>query len=159
DSVVMKFTNFECESYNKSWFVFHNCRLKAVSRNRIVLNMNGSVLHPVSVCHVHAKVDKKANGYKPWILDFQIDACRFLRKNYNPVAKIVYNLFRDFSNLNHTCPYMGPQIIQGFYLRPELLKLPFPTGEYRLSLRFFLHLKHQFDTNVSFAYVEDLLNS
>ncbi|KAH8248355.1 hypothetical protein KR032_002002, partial [Drosophila birchii] len=157
EAVVFKFTNFECATYNESWFVFHNCRLKAVGRNKVILNMNGTILHPAHHIIMHYQVFKKESGYKPWLLDSPLDACRFLRKKYDPFGNILYNLFRDFSNINHTCPYMGPQILKDFYLRPELLILPFPTGDYLLALRWYFDKKLQFDTNVSFVFVEDLI--
>ncbi|KAH8344282.1 hypothetical protein KR084_012744, partial [Drosophila pseudotakahashii] len=157
DAVVFKFTNFACESYNTSWFVFHNCRLKAVARDKVLLNLNGTILHPANDIHIHGHILKKFNGYKPWLFNEDVDACRYLRRPYVPVVAIVYGLFKEFSNINHTCPYMGPQILKDFYLRPELLRLPFPTGDYLLALRWHFDKKLQFDTNISFTFVEDFL--
>ncbi|XP_017065683.1 uncharacterized protein LOC108104244 [Drosophila eugracilis] len=156
-AVVFKMTNVVCESYNSSWFVFHNCRLKAISRDKVVFNMNGTVLHPVNNVQAHLKIYKRENGFKPWLIDSKIDACRFMRGKYNPVAKIVYSLFQPFTNINHTCPFVGPQVIEGLYPKPELLLLPFPTGQYMLAIRWLFDKKLQFDTNVSFLFVEDLL--
>ncbi|XP_017065711.1 uncharacterized protein LOC108104271 [Drosophila eugracilis] len=133
-AVVFKMTNFVCESYNKSWFEFHNCRLKAISRDKVILNMNGTVLHPVYSVQTHGKIYKRESGFKPWLLDTKVDACRFMRRRYDPFAKIVYSLFQPFTNINHTCPFVGPQILEGFYLKPELLLLPFPTGQYMLAI-------------------------
>ncbi|XP_017065710.1 uncharacterized protein LOC108104270 [Drosophila eugracilis] len=158
-AVNFKMTNVVCESYNRSWFVFHNCRLKAISRDKVIFNANATVLHPANSIQIHGKVYKRENGFKPWLIDTKIDACRFMRGKYNPVAKIVYSLFQTFSNINHTCPYVGPQIVQGFYLKPELLLLPFPTGQYMLALRWFFDQKLQFDTNVSFLFEEDFSKS
>uniref|UniRef100_A0A6P4EJ16 Uncharacterized protein LOC108043904 n=1 Tax=Drosophila rhopaloa TaxID=1041015 RepID=A0A6P4EJ16_DRORH len=157
NAVVFKFTNFICESYNTSWFVFHNCRLKAVSRNKVLLNMNGTILYPAYDIHIHLQMFKRANGYKPWLFDQKFDGCQFIRYRSNPIAKIVYGLFKEFSNINHTCPYMGPQIVKNLYLRYELLRHPFPTGDYMLTMRWFYDQKLQFDTNVSFMLVEDIL--
>ncbi|XP_002012839.2 uncharacterized protein LOC6587712 [Drosophila persimilis] len=157
DAVVFKFTNFVCESYNQSWFVFHNYRLKAVSRNKVLLNMNSTVLHPVNNASVHVRIFKRANGYKPWLVDNYFDVCQYLRKPNHPIANIIYGLFKDFSNLNHSCPYVGPQIVKDFYLRPELLRLPFPTGDYLLALQWYFDKKPLADTNVSFTFVEDLM--
>ncbi|KAH8343980.1 hypothetical protein KR084_003089, partial [Drosophila pseudotakahashii] len=105
EAVVFKFTNFACESYNTSWYVFHNCRLKAVARDKVLLNMNGTILHPAYDIHIQYQIFKRANGYKPWMFNNKLDACRYLRHPYDPVLAIVYGLFKDFSNINHTCPY------------------------------------------------------
>ncbi|XP_020810747.1 uncharacterized protein LOC110186045 [Drosophila serrata] len=155
-AVIFKFSNVVCVSYNHSWFQYHECRLKAISRNKVILNINGTVLHSVNNVFVDANLYKRESGYKPWLLKGVVDCCRFMRKNYNPAAKILFGLFKEFTNINHTCPYVGPQILRGFYLRPELLLLPFPSGEYMLSLRWFFDQKLQFDTNVSFLFVEDI---
>ncbi|XP_034654779.1 uncharacterized protein LOC117892566, partial [Drosophila subobscura] len=159
DAVVFKVTNAVCESYNQSWFVFHNCRLKAVSRSKVVFNFNGTVLHPANDISLRVKMFKRANGYKPWLFDVSLDVCVYLRKRNHPFVNIVYRLFSDFSNMNHTCPYVGPQILKDFYPRLELLRLPFPTGDYMLAIRWHFDKKLQFDTNISFTFVEDLLKS
>ncbi|XP_017016486.1 uncharacterized protein [Drosophila kikkawai] len=155
-AVVFRFTNFVCMSYNESWFKFHQCRLKAISREKVVLNMNGTILHAAHKIHLQVKLFKKASGFKPWLLDTRIDVCHFVRTNYDPAVKIVFSLFKEFSNFNHTCPYVGPQIVKDFYLRHELILLPVPTGEYMLSLRWLFDQKLQFDTNVSYVFVEDM---
>ncbi|XP_062139660.1 uncharacterized protein LOC133848205 [Drosophila sulfurigaster albostrigata] len=105
DAVVFKFTNAVCESYNKSWIVINHCRLHAISRNKTVFNFNGTVLYPCNDIFIEAQIFKKANGYKPWLFKTTVDACRFVKK-YNPVAILVYNLFKEFTNVNHTCPYV-----------------------------------------------------
>ncbi|XP_033233430.1 uncharacterized protein [Drosophila pseudoobscura] len=132
DAVVFKLTNFVCESYNKSWVVFNYCRLKALF--------------------------KRANGYRPWLYEIKIDMCQYFRKPFNPLVAIVYGLFKEYTNINHTCPYVGPQIVKGFYLRHELLRLPLPTGDYLVMIRWYYDKRLQFDTNVSFVFEEDLIN-
>ncbi|XP_017046009.1 uncharacterized protein LOC108091368 [Drosophila ficusphila] len=116
-----------------------------------------AIIHPAYNILIHGKILKRANGYKPWLFDLKFDACKYLRHPGIPIVGIVYGLFKEFTNINHTCPYVGPQIIQDFYLRYELLQLPFPSGEYMLALRWFFDRKVQFDTNVSFTLVEDIL--
>ncbi|XP_020810606.1 uncharacterized protein LOC110185933 [Drosophila serrata] len=155
-AVVFKFTNLVCESYNKSWFEFHECRLKAVWRDRVLMNLNGTILHPAYNIQAKGQLFKRESGYKPWLYKAEIDCCRFLRKAYYMPAKIIYTLFQEFTNINHTCPYVGPQYLSKFYLKPELLLLPFPTGDYMLSLRWFFDHKLQFDTNISFVFVENM---
>ncbi|XP_017058843.1 uncharacterized protein LOC108099732 [Drosophila ficusphila] len=157
DAVLFKFTNFQCKSYNESWYVINYYRLKAVSRDRVLLNMNGTILHPAHNIQVHAKVYKKANGFKPWVLESTADVCRFMKKRYDPFINIIYNIFNKFSNINHTCPYVGLQFVKDLYVNPELLILPFPSGEYLLTGRWYFDKKLIFDTNISFIFLEDLL--
>ncbi|EDW23826.1 GL20603 [Drosophila persimilis] len=118
--------------------------------------MNGTVLHPVNNISIHVRMLKKANGYKPWLFDIYFDGCQYFFKRNQPVVNIIYGLFKEFTNINHSCPY-GPQIIKDFYLRPELLRLPFPTGDYLLALQWYFDKRPQADTNVSFTFVEDLM--
>jgi len=47
--------------------------------------------------------------------------------------------------------------VKDFYLRPELLIVPLPTGEYMLAMQWYFDKKLQFDTNVTFVFEEDLL--
>lgn len=111
EAIVFKFTNVVCKSHNQSWIVIHHCRLKAVSRERVVLNINATALHPAKDVTCKVMVFKKANGYKPWILQGTIDVCRYLRKPYSAFAKIIFDLFQEFSNINHTCPFVVFELI------------------------------------------------
>ncbi|XP_034650048.1 uncharacterized protein LOC117889734 [Drosophila subobscura] len=159
DAIIFRMTNAVCESYNQSWFVFHTCRLKALSRSKVVFNMNGTILHPVNDITIRVRVFKRASGYKPWLFNIYFDACQYLRKPNVPFVKLVYGLFKEFSNINHSCPYVGLQIIKGFYPKTELFPLPFPSGDYMLTGQWYFDKKPQFDTNISFAFVEDLLKN
>ncbi|KRF97923.1 uncharacterized protein Dwil_GK26958 [Drosophila willistoni] len=104
DAVIWKFTNAVCLTYDERYIV-NNCRLKAIKRDRVVFNYNATMLEAAHKVSVHTKVLKKANGYKPWIIDFTLDCCRFHRKNYNPFVIMIYNMFKEYSNINHTCPF------------------------------------------------------
>ncbi|XP_032597026.1 uncharacterized protein LOC116805920 [Drosophila grimshawi] len=100
-------TNVVCHSYNKSLVAINECRLRAINRNKTTFNFNGTFLFTVNEVTLELQVFKKANGYKPWLFKASVDACRFLRKPYNPFVIIVYKLFKDFTNINHTCPYVA----------------------------------------------------
>ncbi|KAH8323294.1 hypothetical protein KR067_004423, partial [Drosophila pandora] len=156
DAVVFKITNVVCKSHNQSWIVFELCRLKAVGRDKVVFNLIGNVLHPTNSVQIHFDVLKKANGFKPWVISTKVDGCRFMRKKYDPIATMILGFLADFSNINHTCPYVGPFIIKGFYLRHELLMLPIPSGEYMVATKWFYHNRHQHEVNLTILYTEDL---
>ncbi|XP_016989540.1 uncharacterized protein LOC108051821 isoform X2 [Drosophila rhopaloa] len=152
EAPFVKMTNVVCDSYNKSWTVFHYCRLKAYSRNKTSLHINATFLHPANNISLRLKMMKRANGYKPFLFDFTIDACQFLRRRNNPVIKMFHNLIRDVSTLNHSCPY-GLQVVSDFH-RVEL-PVPFPSGDYVVLLDFIFDGKTQFFVNIYSHLVED----
>ncbi|EDW92541.2 uncharacterized protein Dyak_GE11452 [Drosophila yakuba] len=151
----LKMTNAVCKSYNQSWVVVHYCRLKAYSRSKTSLNINATLSEPAKNISMHAKAMKKANGYKPFLYDFTIDACEFMRRRNHPVAKIVWNMIRNVSTINHTCPYEGLQMVSDF--NPVELPIPLPSGDYLLLIDWLFDGKPQFATNVYFSFIEDLL--
>ncbi|KRF97929.1 uncharacterized protein Dwil_GK27686 [Drosophila willistoni] len=152
-----KFTNTQCETYNKTWVTIEHCRLHAISRHKTVLNINATFHYPATNIKIRLQVLKKANGYKPWLIDATVDACAFMQKPNHPVVKMIYNWIKNVSTVNHTCPYMGPQQVKDFYLTPQQMPLPLPTGEYALFLTWIFSNLPQFTTNVYFTFVEDLL--
>ncbi|XP_016946448.1 uncharacterized protein LOC108022118 [Drosophila biarmipes] len=155
EAPFVKMTNAVCKSYNKSWVAVHYCRLKAYSRNKTSLHINVTLSEPAYRISVHMKMMKKANGYKPFLVDYTIDACEFMRRRNQPVAKIIWNLIKDVSTVNHTCPYMGLQMISDFH-RIEV-PVGLPSGDYLLLLDWIFEGKPQFATNVYFTFVEDLI--
>lgn len=104
-SVTYKLTNVICESRNQSWVTINECRLKAVNRNRTVFNFNATIHHPTNDVVIDYRFLKRENGYKPWLYKKNIDGCRFLRKPYDMLTKMIYMVFKPFSNINHTCPF------------------------------------------------------
>ncbi|XP_050743762.1 uncharacterized protein LOC127011023 [Drosophila biarmipes] len=132
----VKMTNAVCKSYNKSWVAVHYCRLKAYSRNKTSLNINATFIETAHRISLHMKMMKKASGYKPFLFVYTFDACEFMRRRNLPFAKIIWNLIKDgVSTINHTCPFMGLQMLSDFHL----IEVPsLPTGEYFLLLDYSL---------------------
>ncbi|KAH8379525.1 hypothetical protein KR009_005429, partial [Drosophila setifemur] len=158
EAVLFKLTNFVCENHNSSALLIQQCRLKAVRRGKVVLNFVATVLKPVDDLTGRFQVLKKANGYKPWLVDRTLDFCRFLDRPYDPYAIFIYKFAKEFSNVNHSCPLTGSLIVKDFYPRAEAFKLPLPTGDYILSTNWQSHHVTQLVTNISFAFVEDLIS-
>ncbi|KAH8299976.1 hypothetical protein KR044_008029 [Drosophila immigrans] len=149
-------TNAVCETLNKSWVVIYECRLRAISRNKTTFNFNGSYVQPANDVTQEIRVFKKASGYKPWVIKrIVIDFCQFLRKPYHPYALVVNKIFEEFSNINYTCPHVGPIIVKDLYPKHYLFKLPLPTGDYLLTLNWLLDKRPQFFTNVYFTFTEN----
>ncbi|BFF90572.1 uncharacterized protein DMAD_09072 [Drosophila madeirensis] len=155
-ATIFKMTNAVCESYNKSWVEFGVCRLRAISRNKVCLNLDAMLHHPVTNVFVKAQLMKRANGYKPWLYKVNFDGCQFIRRRNSALIRLVWDLFKEFSTINHTCPYVGMQRIRDFHLRTEKLPTPIPTGDYLLLIDWIFNKKTQAATNIYFTFVEDL---
>ncbi|XP_069968072.1 uncharacterized protein [Bactrocera oleae] len=95
---------------------------------------------------------KKANGFKPFVLNTAIHFCDYMLKKSNPIANLVYSLFKPFSNINHSCPYVGEQIVKNFYSKNELVIQTFLVGDYLLLLSWILNKKKTVTTNVYFTW-------
>ncbi|KAH8371303.1 hypothetical protein KR093_006836, partial [Drosophila rubida] len=158
EAVQVKFTNVNCLSHNETWVHVYECRLKAVNRNLTIFNVNELLKYPANDITLDMQLFKRANGYKPWLIKTVVDVCRALRKAYNPYARLVYSLFKDFSNINHSCPYYpGPIIVKGFYVNPAQFPLPLPTGEYLIALKWLYHKKLVISTNIYFSFTENYI--
>ncbi|XP_054739344.1 uncharacterized protein LOC129245287 [Anastrepha obliqua] len=84
--------------------------------------------------NVTIRLFKRANGWKPFLYNVNFDACKFLKNpKSNPVAEFFYNVMKEYSNTNHTCPYDHDLILDKFRLSQNLVKLPFPIGEYAVD--------------------------
>ncbi|KAH8300039.1 hypothetical protein KR044_008788, partial [Drosophila immigrans] len=158
ETILFKFTNAVCKSYDESRFKINKCRLRAVSRNVSTFNYNATNLYRINDVQIKLQILKKANGYKPWIINADIDACRFLKGSYNPIAKVIFNMFKEFSNINHSCPFLaGHIIIDGFYLRSSSLPHTIPTGEYLTNITWTFNKQFLVVTGFYFMFIEDLL--
>ncbi|EDW16837.2 uncharacterized protein Dmoj_GI22010 [Drosophila mojavensis] len=159
NAALLKFTNVRCRAHNESWVKVNVCRLKAISRNKTVFNFNATMLYPAYQISLNAQLLKKANGYKPWLYNISADICRFIKKPYHPVVILFVKAIRNYTNLNHTCPYVGDLIASGLHVPYERLRIPFPTGEYLVKLDWFYHLRKQVSTDFYFSIDEGILNT
>lgn len=99
-------TNIVCESRNKSWVLIDNCLLSTTQTKQILLNVALTILHPTNSVTLRIQLLKKVNIFKPWLLDVTVDGCKFMRNKNNKVTKAFWDLVKDFSTINHSCPYM-----------------------------------------------------
>ncbi|KAH8347329.1 hypothetical protein KR059_009153, partial [Drosophila kikkawai] len=106
-SPKVEFTNIKCTSLDLSFSSFDYCHIKAVNRSFKYLSLKVK-LHkvPITKIKVNIAVLKRFNGYRPFMYNVTVDACRFIRNpKSNPVFSYLYSLFKTYSNMNHTCPY------------------------------------------------------
>nr|XP_044250572.1 uncharacterized protein LOC108065872 [Drosophila takahashii] len=136
---LVEFTNVKCESVDKDFCEFDYCILKAVNRTYKYFSLRVKLLRiPVTKVKVSLGLYKRLNGYKPFLYNITIDACKFLKNpKSNPVVTFFYEFFKGFSNLNHTCPFDHDLVVEkmtyGSVYSHFTDKLHFPEGSYMME--------------------------
>ncbi|XP_039954156.1 uncharacterized protein LOC120770621 [Bactrocera tryoni] len=135
-----KFSNVKCHSYDKSKIVFKSCFLKAVRGEDSYMKVHAHLKEVGREANVSIRLLKRANGWKPFLYKVHFDGCKFMKNpRANPVAEFFYKIMKEYSNLNHTCPYDHDLILDKFRLSSDLVKLPFPIGEYAVDTTWFVN--------------------
>ncbi|XP_043951472.1 uncharacterized protein LOC108031338 isoform X2 [Drosophila biarmipes] len=104
---LFKFTNIKCTCYEKSFCELRRCELKVLGRGVVGLFLHAQANQlPINTSSCVLTLFRRFNGYRPFLYNITVDICSFLknRKRY-PFFDLVYDGIRNFSNINHTCPY------------------------------------------------------
>ncbi|KPU72868.1 uncharacterized protein Dana_GF27739 [Drosophila ananassae] len=123
-SCKFEFTNVKCTSLEKNFCDFEYCYLKSVNRSYKFISLK-----------VNLFKTPRFNGYRPFMFNVTVDACRFLNgAKAAPVVDYMYGFFRTHSNMNHTCPFDHDIILEKLdanFMNDQVTKvLPVPEGDY-----------------------------
>nr|XP_036670350.1 uncharacterized protein LOC108007476 [Drosophila suzukii] len=129
------FTNLKCGTKDRKFATFEKCYIKAVNRTHKYIDIHVNLLKvPVNNITIMAKFMRHDHGYKPFFIDITFDACRFLRNQQQPILKSFYEIYKNSSNINHTCPYNHDIIVDHFWtgnIETALMKyIPIINGDY-----------------------------
>ncbi|KAH8233705.1 hypothetical protein KR026_011529 [Drosophila bipectinata] len=124
-----------CTSLDKDFMGFDECFLKSVNRTYKYMSFRTRIYQfPVNDITVKLEVLKRLNGYKPFLFNFTVDFCKFLKGQKKSMpTKFFYDMFASYSNVIHNCPYdVGkftfyiPKISKSFCLQHDFFvnKLP-----------------------------------
>ncbi|XP_041450231.1 uncharacterized protein LOC111078351 isoform X2 [Drosophila obscura] len=131
----VEFTNIVCTSLDKEFSEFEYCYLKSVNRTYKYVSVKSNLYQTP----VNFSLYKRFNGYRPFMYNITVDACRFLKNpKSNPVTLFFFSSFAEFSNLNHSCPFNGALVLEKLsteFINHQTTKvLPFPEGDYMVEL-------------------------
>ncbi|XP_032583371.1 uncharacterized protein LOC116803586 [Drosophila sechellia] len=142
----LKFTNIKCVTFDPEFAVFDYCFLKSVNRTYKYYSLKVKLLK-TPVTNVKSKMFSPVRLIQLSIFLYTfhqvrtacksntIDACRFYKnQKSNPIAGYLYSLFKDYSNMNHSCPYDHDIIVEKVsisHLNTQVTDvLPVPHGDY-----------------------------
>ncbi|KAH8232234.1 hypothetical protein KR032_002460, partial [Drosophila birchii] len=140
----IEFTNFVCTSYDKKFGDYEYCYLKSINRSYKYASGKFDVYQlPVNKIKVNLALWKRLNGYKPFLYNITFEACAFVRNpKSNPIANFIYGTFREYSNINHSCPFYHGVTIEKLptdIVNDRFTKvLPFPIGDYMLKVHWLI---------------------
>ncbi|XP_043644860.1 uncharacterized protein LOC122614352 [Drosophila teissieri] len=141
----LEFTNIKCITLDPEFAVFDYCFLKSINRTYKYISLRAKLLKtPVTKVKVNAATFQRLNGYKPFLYNITVDGCRFFNnRKSNPVASYFFNFFKDYSNMNHSCPYDHDIIVDKVsvvhvYTQVTAV-LPVPHGDYLFHTDWFAY--------------------
>ncbi|XP_030371992.1 uncharacterized protein LOC115622235 [Scaptodrosophila lebanonensis] len=128
----LEFTNIKCEVIDKKFCVFQHCFLKSVNRTYKYFSVHVHFLQPpVHSGSVNFVLYKRSNGLRPFLFNYTMDVCKFLDNRTNPASQYFYSLVKDYTNVNHTCPY--DHDVVNWWNKKLTISMPVPTGRYLLK--------------------------
>ncbi|XP_017080413.1 uncharacterized protein LOC108114141 [Drosophila eugracilis] len=135
------FTNLKCGTKDKNYAEFGKCSIKAVNRTHkymdIHVNLYQKPVRNITVIfQLHVKLMRRDHGYKLFFMDVKVDICMFLKQQRQPFIKMIYDMFKNNSNINHTCPYDHDILVDHLWtgnLETNVLNyIPLINGDYAL---------------------------
>ncbi|XP_016990995.1 uncharacterized protein LOC108052946 [Drosophila rhopaloa] len=131
------FTNLKCGSRDRNFMEFEKCDIKAVNRTHKYIDIYMNLFQkPVDNITVNVKLMRHDHGYKPFFVDLSFNACKFLKNQRQPVVKMFYDIYKNSSNINHTCPFDHDIILDHLWtgnLESDFSKyVPMMDGDYAL---------------------------
>ncbi|XP_068146927.1 uncharacterized protein [Drosophila tropicalis] len=126
----------KCLVSDRTFMGVEYCRIKSVNRTYKYFSLKFNLFKvPVENATVNIVLYKRFNDYKPFLYNVTIDTCRFLAsRNRNPFFNILYGLFSQQSNANHSCPYDHDIIVDKVtvdFLNHHVARfIPIPSGDY-----------------------------
>ncbi|XP_033158783.1 uncharacterized protein LOC117140128 [Drosophila mauritiana] len=122
---LVEFTNVQCESLDKNFALIEYCYLKSVNRSYKYVSIKVNLLKiPIYKVKIRFGLYKRLTGYKPFLYNATLDACKFLKSpNSNPVALF----FFQHDIVLDKMPYHS--------INNKITKiLPFPEGNYMIEI-------------------------
>ncbi|KAH8384231.1 hypothetical protein KR200_003637, partial [Drosophila serrata] len=153
---LVEFTNIKCTSFDKKYNDFEYCRLKSVNRSFKYMSLKVNLYKvPITKVKVNFAMLKRYSGYKPFLYNITVDACKILKHpKSNPIFGFFHGLFKKHSNMNHTCPYDHDLVVDklptSFINQQVTGALSFPHGDYLFHSDWFAYGVHR--ATVDFFY-------
>ncbi|XP_028895744.1 uncharacterized protein LOC114803945 [Zeugodacus cucurbitae] len=137
-TIIYKTLSIECK-YNPEILTNVTCQLKPINWQKSVCIWNCDVLQPLKNVTIYFQLFKKngANNFLPFLLNTTLNMCDVISKRtFSVYGKILTNILKEMSNLNHDCPYEGHLSLYNLYVDERYVPVTLPLGIYKAVVRF-----------------------
>ncbi|KRK05240.1 LOW QUALITY PROTEIN: uncharacterized protein Dyak_GE28327 [Drosophila yakuba] len=107
------FTNLKCETRDEKFCNFQKCFIKAVNRTLKYIDIRVILYQKANNVTTKKKLMRHNHNlyHKPFFLDITFDVCKILKNPQQSVVKNMYEIYKNSSNINHTCQYENDIIV------------------------------------------------
>ncbi|XP_062135700.1 uncharacterized protein LOC133845291 [Drosophila sulfurigaster albostrigata] len=137
---IFKTTNLEC--YPSSKFVANStCLVKAKNWTHATAQMDCDFIFPIRNISVQLQFFKKGynNRFHPFLVNVLVNMCDVMsKKNFTAYGVLMIKILKQFTNVNHTCPFEGHLMARDLYVRDSDFMMPLmPFGFYLINLNIY----------------------
>lgn len=115
------------------------CDIHIVARNTFAINISNNLRHPIDNVQLHVVLYYRYNRYQKYLIDRWEDICGYFSgKVPSPILDIILKNTKQFSNVNHTCPYSGSMTFAAkqFKMDNFIIEPLLPAGKFRADVSF-----------------------
>ncbi|KAG4065871.1 hypothetical protein HA402_012549 [Bradysia odoriphaga] len=133
------FSRVECVNYPNASITNKKCKVNLISRENLRADIIFEIKRKFTTMFWHYVVyyQFSSNEYRPFLINVWDDFCSFMEGRNNIIIGKLIDVFREFTNLNHTCPYeKGSYFIRfnNFSVSTFNPNQFVPAGKYRLDV-------------------------
>ncbi|XP_062137521.1 uncharacterized protein LOC133846517 [Drosophila sulfurigaster albostrigata] len=132
--MVFKTKNIVCTG-NPKYVDNVTCSVKARNWNNAVAYMDCDLVLPLQNTTFHLEFFKKGynNRYHPFLVNVMIKMCDVMtNRNFLPYGTIAKKIFKEYTNVNHSCPFTGHLLARNISFHESYLP-NLPLGIYLLT--------------------------
>ncbi|XP_018800025.1 PREDICTED: uncharacterized protein LOC108975767 [Bactrocera latifrons] len=136
--IVYKTTKIECFP-NARYIRNATCGIKAINRYRAHTNMESDIVDRLRNVSLNLQIFQRnsANRFKPFLVNVTANLCSILdKRNFPAYTKIVMNILKEVSNVNHSCPFTKRLIVKNLYVDEKFMPIVPPLGLYKIDFHF-----------------------
>ncbi|XP_075167432.1 uncharacterized protein LOC142239531 [Haematobia irritans] len=150
--IKVQLTDMVCTTIDKTFSHFNHCLLEPDGSGKsLSLEVNIKKL-PLTNLFMQMEFSRLEMRTTVAILNNTWDVCKFLNSiNKYRALRIFYDIMKDYSNINHSCPYTHDIRVVKFSPKVDSFPIPLPAGKYKLKNTYIVDAKNRLSVALIFV--------